>query len=104
MKTSRISYYGGKTVEHVVALDVSMGKSALVVYNRNKVCEYEGELEHTRFAFETLHKRLQVLTIQDGKAPEIVFEATGVYSKGIEAFLKEYGYQYCRINPLEASL
>lgn len=90
-------------MEHVVALDVSMGKSALVVY-RYKRCEYEGELEHTRFAFETLHKRLQALTNQDGEAPEIVFEATGVYSKGIETFLKEHGYQYCRINPLEANL
>jgi transposase len=91
-------------MEHVVALDVSMGKSTIVVYDRLKRCEYEGIIEHTRFAFEALHERLQAIKLQDGQAPEIVFEATGVYSKGIETFLKDYGYKYCRINPLEASL
>jgi len=91
-------------MEHVVALDVSMGKSTIVVYDRLKRCEYEGIIEHTRFAFESLHERLQAIKLQEGQAPEIVFEATGVYSKGIETFLKDYGYKYCRINPLEANL
>ena len=34
--------------------------------------------------------------------PEILFEATGVYSRRLQAFLEEYGYAYTRLNPLEA--
>lgn len=33
--------------------------------------------------------------------PEIIFEATGVYSRRLQAFLEEYGYAYTRLNPLE---
>lgn len=34
--------------------------------------------------------------------PEIIFEATGVYSRRLQAFLEEYSYDYTRLNPLEA--
>ena len=34
--------------------------------------------------------------------PEIIFEATGVYSRRLQAFLEENGYAYTRLNPLEA--
>ena len=34
--------------------------------------------------------------------PEIIFEATGVYSRRLQAFLEEYSYAYTRLNPLEA--
>ncbi|AJS59365.1 IS110 family transposase [Paenibacillus sp. IHBB 10380] len=91
-------------MKHVVAFDVSMGKSTMVIYNRYRQCEFEGELEHTYSAFKALNERLQSLTVQDGQAPEIVFEATGVYSKALERFFRVEGYDYCRINPLEANL
>ncbi|MEO2076955.1 MAG: transposase, partial [Bacillus sp. (in: firmicutes)] len=91
-------------MKHVVAFDVSMGKSVMTVYDGYKRCEYECEIKHSRSSFQALHERLVQLTILDGEAPEIVFEATGVYSKGLEMFLREHGYKYCRINPLEANL
>ena len=91
-------------MKHVVALDVSKGKSTMVIYNRYQQCEFEGEISHSRASFHTLHETLQRLSLQDGQAPEIVFEATGVYSKALERFLHETGYDYCRINPLEANL
>ncbi len=34
--------------------------------------------------------------------PEIIFEATGVYSRRLQSFLDEHGYAYTRLNPLEA--
>ena len=34
--------------------------------------------------------------------PEIIFEATGVYSRRLQAFLEENSYDYTRLNPLEA--
>jgi len=71
-------------MKHVVAFDVSMGKSTMVIYNGYRQCEFKGELLHTKSSFEALHKTLQSLTVQDGQAPEIVFEATGVYSKALD--------------------
>lgn len=91
-------------MKHVVSLDVSMGKSTMVIYNQYRQCEVEKEIDHNRPSFEQLHETLQALTHQDGQAPEIVFEATGVYSKPLERFFQDYDYTYCRINPLEANL
>ena len=91
-------------MKHVVALDVSKGKSTVAIYNQYRQCEFEGELHHTRIDFEQLHERMEEMTRLDGQAPEIVFEATGVYSKAIETFLTDYGYTYYRMNPLEANL
>ena len=53
--------------------------------------------------FEQLHKTLEQLTKQDGQTPEIVFEATGVYSKGLEKFLQDTHYTYCCLNPIQAN-
>ncbi|TDM68273.1 IS110 family transposase, partial [Lactobacillus crispatus] len=36
------------------------------------------------------------------KHPQIIFEATGVYSRRLQAFLEDYGYEYVVINPLKA--
>lgn len=91
-------------MQHVVALDVSMGKSTIVIYNRYRKCEFEGEIFHTKSSFEFLHEKLQALTKQDEQAPEIVFEATGVYSAPLERFFQTEGYTYHRINPLEANI
>lgn len=33
-----------------------------------------------------------------------MFEATGVYSKCVDKFLRDYNHTYCRLNPLEPHL
>jgi len=91
-------------MEHVVAFDVSMGKSTIVVYDRFQRCQYEGEIEHTLSGFHDLEAQLESLTKEDGQKPEIVFEATGVYSQGLERLLQENNYDYYRVNPLEAKI
>ena len=91
-------------MKHVVAFDVSMGKSTMVIYDRYRQCEYEGEITHNRYSFEKLNETLISLTQKDGQAPDIVFEATGVYSKPLERFLGDQGYMYYRVNPLEANI
>nr|WP_144509105.1 IS110 family transposase [Bacillus mycoides] len=91
-------------MQHVVAFDVSMGKSIMVIYNRYRQCEVEKEINHNRPSFEQLHETLQELMRRSGEKPEIVFEATGVYSKPLERFFQDNNYTYCRINPLEANL
>ncbi len=79
-------------MKHVVAFDVSMGKSTMVIYDRYRQCEYEGEITHNRYSFEKLNETLISLTQKDAQAPDIVFEATGVYSKPLERFLGDQGY------------
>ena len=91
-------------MKHVVAFDVSMGKSTMVIYDRYRQCEYEGEITHNRYSFEKLNETLISLTQKDWQAPDIVFEATGVYSKPLERFLGDQGYMYYRVNPLEANI
>ncbi|CZQ89480.1 hypothetical protein [Trichococcus ilyis] len=48
-------------MKHIIALDVSKGKSTMVLYNHNQQCEFEGELLHTRAGFEQLHQRIITL-------------------------------------------
>ena len=35
-------------MKHVVALDVSKGKSTVAIYDQYRQCEFEGELNHSR--------------------------------------------------------
>ena len=58
-------------MKHVIAFDVSMGKSTMVVYEHNHNCQYEGELEHTQTGFRSLRERIDSLTEQDGQMPGI---------------------------------
>jgi transposase len=95
---------GGRKMKHVIAFDVSMGKSVMVVYDHLQQCEFAGELAHTPLGFQALKKRIDTLTEKDGERPAIIFEATGVYSQGLEAFLREHQYAYSRLNPLEAKI
>ncbi|MDN3020278.1 IS110 family transposase [Paenibacillus sp. BSR1-1] len=91
-------------MKHVIALDVSMGKSYMVIYNGLKKCIYEGEIKHTKPEFEGLRERINELIEGYGEQPNIVFESTGVYSRQIERFMQENHYSYCLLNPLEAKI
>ncbi|WP_078412155.1 IS110 family RNA-guided transposase [Priestia abyssalis] len=88
----------------VIAFDVSMGKSYMVIYNADRVCIFEGEMLHKRSFFERLYNQIKALIQKDAQAPDIVFEATGVYSRQLERFFTEYGFPYCLLNPLESKL
>ena len=89
---------------HVIAFDVSMGKSIMVIYDKYQRCVYEGELEHTVAGFESLKERIEAVREVEGRTPEIVFEATGVYSQGLERFLQDENFSYTRMNLLGAKL
>lgn len=89
---------------YVIAFDVSMSKSTMVIYDQHQHCQYEGALEHTVSGFQWLKERIDLIKEQVGQTPEIIFEATGVYSQGLERFMQEENYPYCRINPLQAKM
>lgn len=91
-------------MKHVIAFDISMGKSYMVIYNAQKQCIFENEIKHSKPEFEKLQKKIHELTNETGKLPKIVFEATGIYSRQLERFMRDNQYTYCVLNPLEAKL
>ncbi|MEI4605928.1 IS110 family transposase [Bacillus cereus] len=91
-------------MKHVIAFDVSMGKSYMVIYNAQKQCILEIEIKHSKPEFEKLQNKINELTNEAGELPAIVFEATGVYSRQLERFMQNNQYSYCLLNPLEAKL
>ncbi len=75
----------------VFGIDVSKASSEVaILVNGEKVHRYT-------IPFSRLLDDLK--TVQ---TPEIIFEATGVYSRRLQAFLEENSYAYTRLNPLEA--
>ncbi|ARJ25766.1 IS110 family transposase (plasmid) [Bacillus mycoides] len=91
-------------MKHVIAFDVSMGKSYMVIYNAQKQCVFESEIKHSKPDFEKLQEKIHKLTDETGESPEIMFEATGIYSRQLERFMQDNQYTYCLLNPLEAKL
>ncbi|SUN61650.1 transposase [Streptococcus hyointestinalis] len=80
----------------VLGIDVSKVSSEVaILVNGEKVHSYTMSNDAIGFSrllgdLKTVHK------------PEIIFEATGVYSRRLQAFLDEHSYAYTRLNPLEA--
>lgn len=64
---------------YIMAFDISKGKSYLVLYLGEQLI-YEGEIMHNHTVFNQLLPFLQENEV------ELVFEATGVYSKPLEHF------------------
>ena len=86
----------GNVMRAVVGIDVSKTSSEVaILVNGEKVHGYT--ILNDAFGFNRLLGDLK--TVHN---PEIIFEATGVYSRRLQAFLEEYGYAYTRLNPLEA--
>lgn len=81
----------------VVALDVSKGNSYAVIYEGN-VCHWEGAVEHSQTGFGGLMDKIRLLP----QLPEIVFEATGIYSRPVETFCQNNALSYVLLNPLQA--
>lgn len=81
----------------VIALDVSKGASYYVVY-QGEHCLNEGEITHTQEGFQKLKESITQLD----EIPEVVFEATGVYSGPVATFCKRNHLTYYELNPLQA--
>lgn len=87
-----------------MAFDVSKGKSIVTLYDGSKNLIFEKELIHSRKGFDDLNDQIAAIIEENGQAPEIVFEATGVYSKALERFCQDNEYGYSCLNPLEVHL
>ena len=84
----------GNVMRAVFGIDVSKTSSEVtILVNGEKVHGYT--ILNDAIGFNRLLGDLK--TVHN---PEIIFEATGVYSRRLQAFLEEYGYAYTRLNPL----
>lgn len=80
----------------VFGIDVSKTSSEVaILVNGEKVHGYT--ILNDAIGFNRLLGDLKTVHNHD-----IIFEATGVYSRRLQAFLEEYSYAYTRLNPLEA--
>lgn len=95
-KTRNHSRQRGNMMRTVFGIDVSKASSEVaIVINGEKIHGYT--MPNDAIGFTRLLDDLK--TVQK---PEIIFEATGVYSRRLQAFLEENGYAYTQLNPLEA--
>ena len=86
----------GNIMRAVFGIDVSKASSEVaILVNSEKVHGYS--MTNDAIGFSRLLKDLNTVS-----NPEIIFEATGVYSRRLQAFLEENAYAYTRLNPLEA--
>ncbi|MCI6871012.1 MAG: IS110 family transposase [Streptococcus hyointestinalis] len=95
-KTRNHSRQRGKIMRVVFGIDVSKASSEVaILVNGEKVHGYT--MPNDAIGFNRLQGDLKMV-----QSPEIVFEATGVYSCRLQAFLENNDYAYTRLNPLEA--
>ncbi|WP_311317805.1 IS110 family transposase, partial [Lactobacillus delbrueckii] len=80
----------------VFGIDVSSRKSNVcIMVNGQKVNDYP--ISNDMVGFNQLLGDLKQVT-----NPQIIFEATGVYSRRLQAFLDMHELRYVMMNPLEA--
>lgn len=80
----------------VFGIDVSSRSSNVCVLIGDTKNEFV--ITNNMPGFKILLKNLQVFA----EHPQIIFEATGVYSRRLQRFLEDYGYEYVILNPLKA--
>lgn len=95
-KTRNHSRQRGNMMRTVFGIDVSKASSEVaIVINGEKIHGYT--MPNDAIGFTRLLDDLKNV-----QKPEIIFEARGVYSRRLQAFLEENGYAYTQLNPLEA--
>ncbi len=86
----------GNIMRVVFGIDVSKASSEVaILVNGEKVHGYT--IPNNAVGFNRLLGDLKTV-----HQPEIVFEATGVYSRRLQAFFEDNSYAYTRLNPLES--
>lgn len=80
----------------IFAFDVSKGESYKVLYH-NQHCLSEEKVSHNQEGFCQLLEEITAFS----ETPEIVFEATGVYSRTLEKFCQDNRLAYCLLSPFE---
>ena len=86
----------GNIMRVVFGIDVSKASlEVAILVNSERVPGFT--MPNDIIGFSHLLKDLKTVS-----NPEIIFEATGIYSRRLQAFLEENSYDYTCLNPLEA--
>ena len=80
----------------VFGIDVSKAKLSVSVLIKKK------EIDHFDIANDAVGFKSLLEQLQEFAQPVVIFEATGVYSLSLEAFLNYKGYDYVKINPYKS--
>ncbi|MDF7638615.1 IS110 family transposase [Lactobacillus sp. ESL0791] len=83
----------------VVGIDVSSHKSAVCMMLNKQIIK-QFNISNDAIGFKQLLAEISFFKEQ----PQIVFEATGVYSCRLQTFLNQHHYRYTMLNPLKAKL
>lgn len=82
----------------IFGIDVSSKSSTVCVVN-DRIKQGESfRISNDSFGYQKLYEQLNQYLI----TPLVVFEATGVYSLSLQAFLEDYHIKYLKLNPLKA--
>jgi transposase len=81
----------------VIGIDVSKASSQVAILVDGQLSQ-RIKIDNNQIGFQELDHLIQIAT----GSVEIVFEATGVYSRRLQHFLEQHTYPYCRLNPLAA--
>ena len=87
-----------------IAIDVSKGQSHIQAFissdaNVSKV----KAIDHDLIGFNHIIELAQNVEKKTGQAPVIVFEATGIYHRGLQSFLEKNNLNYYIVNPLQSA-
>ncbi|MBZ5981955.1 relaxase MobL, partial [Leuconostoc gasicomitatum] len=82
-------------MHYVIGIDVSKATSQVAVAIDGKVTQHF-KITHDALEFN----QLNTIIMQFNKFPDIVFEATGIYSRRLKSFLDWHNYPYTYLNPL----
>lgn len=82
-------------MRYVIGMDISKATSEVAILKDGDLIK-QFKIENNLIGFQQLNHEIKLCS----PAPEIIFEATGVYSRRIQAFLIHQRYEFIRMNPL----
>jgi transposase len=87
-----------------IAIDVSKDKSYIQGFRTlNEPISKAVEIEHTREGFGKILELTTQLSGKEEVKPEVIFEATGIYHRGLQSYLEQNGFEYYIVNPLQSA-
>lgn len=87
-----------------IAVDVSKGKSVLQAYlDPQTAFSKTIEIQHDQSGFKEILALKEAMDKVSGQRAVVVFEATGIYHRGLSCFLSEHDIETIMVNPLQAA-
>jgi transposase len=87
-----------------IAIDVSKDKSHIQGFRSlNEPIFKAMEIGHDREGFEKILEQTEMFGGKEEEKPKIIFEATGIYHRGLQSYLEQNGFEYYIVNPLQSA-